>query len=61
MAVYKLTVRLAHTTGTYVPCSLYRHPKYNDTAHDTGAETIRTESSNHEQIDCMVSVTGGVG
>jgi hypothetical protein len=35
MAVYKLTVRLAHTTGTYVPRSLYTHLEYNDTAHDT--------------------------
>jgi hypothetical protein len=26
-----------------------------------GAETIRTESSNHEQIDGMVSAPGGVG
>ncbi len=26
-----------------------------------GTETIQTESSNHEQIDGMVSVLGGVG
>ncbi len=26
--------RFAHTTGTYVPCSLYTHLEYNDMAHD---------------------------
>jgi hypothetical protein len=35
MAVYQLTVRLTHTTGTRIPCSLYTHLKYNDTAHGT--------------------------
>jgi hypothetical protein len=35
MAVYKLTVRLTHTTGTYIPCLLHTHLEYNDTAHDT--------------------------
>ncbi len=35
MAVYQLTVRLTHTTGTHVPCSSYTHLEYNDTAHDT--------------------------
>jgi hypothetical protein len=34
MAVYKLTVCLAHTMGTYLPCSLYTHLEYNDMAHD---------------------------
>ncbi len=35
MAVYQLTVRLTHTTGTHVPCSLFAHLEYNDTAHNT--------------------------
>ena len=35
MAVYKLTVRLTHTTGTYVPCSSYTHLEYNDKANNT--------------------------
>ncbi len=36
MAVYKLTVRLTHTTGTYIPCSLYTHLEYSDTVHNNG-------------------------
>ncbi len=34
MAVYQLTVHLTHGTGTHVPCSLYTHLEYNDTAHN---------------------------
>jgi hypothetical protein len=35
MVVYTLTVRLTHTTGTYIPHSLYTYLDYNDMVHDT--------------------------
>ncbi len=43
MALYKLTVHLTHTTGTYTPHSLYTHQEYNDTAHNMGNQKQREQ------------------
>jgi hypothetical protein len=52
MAVYKLTVCLAHTTSTYVPCSLYTHLEYNNMAHDTSlaAESYQSHLETHHDV-----------
>jgi hypothetical protein len=58
MAVYKLTVRLTHTTGTYVPCSLYTHLEYNNMAHDTLLswmwDILLTQSSSVPPVKTLV-------
>ena len=49
MAVYQLTVRLTHTTGTHVPCSLYAHPEYNDMAHNIPHQPLPASSMVHNK------------
>jgi hypothetical protein len=49
MAVCKLTICLAHTTSTYVPCSSYAHLEYNDMAHNS-APSLPSVSS----LRCLV-------
>jgi hypothetical protein len=46
---------IGHGTWCYVIMTQHHQPT------TPGAETIQTESSNHEKIDGMVSVPGGVG